>query len=72
MAPKGKDKKPKEKAAKKPRNLYKLYEVQGDKLVRKNPMSPKSPGDFMAVHKDRTVCGKSGYTEFKKKEESKE
>jgi len=25
------------------------------------------PGVFMAEHKDRTSCGKCGYTEFKKK-----
>ena len=55
-------------AKKKPGSqLWKVYEVQGDKLVRKNKFSPKSPGDFMANHSDRTVCGKTGYTEFKKK-----
>ncbi len=47
--------------------LWKLYEVQGDKLVRKNKFSPKAPGDFMANHGDRMVCGKTGYTEYKKK-----
>lgn len=67
-----KDTKAKGPAKKKPGSkLWTLYEVQGDKLVRKNPFSPKSPGNFMAVHKDRTVCGATGYTEFKssKKEE---
>lgn len=67
---KGKQQKgPKEK---KPRNLYKLYEVQGDKLVRKNQFSPKSPGDFLANHKDRKTCGKTGYTEFVSKAPAKE
>ena len=47
--------------------LWKLYEVQGEKLVRKNKFSPKSQGDFMANHSDRCVCGKSKYTEYKKK-----
>ena len=47
--------------------LWKLYEVQGDKLVRKNKFSPKSQGDFLANHADRLVCGKTKYTEFKKK-----
>ncbi|MBS3116132.1 30S ribosomal protein S27ae [Candidatus Woesearchaeota archaeon] len=47
--------------------LWKLYEIQGDKIVRKNTFSPKSSGDFMANHKDRLVCGKTGYTEYKKK-----
>ncbi len=55
-------------AKKKPGSqLWKLYEVQGDKLVRKNKFSPKSPGDFMANHSDRLVCGKTKYTEYKKK-----
>ena len=47
--------------------VWKLYEVQGGKLVRKNRFSPKSQGDFMANHADRLVCGKTKYTEFKKK-----
>ncbi len=47
--------------------LWKLYEIQGDKIIRKNQFSPKSPGDFLANHKDRLVCGKTGYTEYKKK-----
>ncbi|MEK6900270.1 MAG: 30S ribosomal protein S27ae [Nanoarchaeota archaeon] len=55
-------------AKKKPGSqLWKVYEVQGDKLVRKNRFSPKSQGDFMANHQNRMVCGKTGYTEFKKK-----
>lgn len=55
-------------AKKKPGSrLWKLYEVQGEKLVRKNKFSPKSPGDFMANHADRLVCGKTKYTEYKKK-----
>ncbi len=49
----------------KSRKLWKLYEVQGDKLVRKNRMSPKSQGDFMAEHKDRRTCGKTCYMEKK-------
>ena len=44
------------------------YEMDGDKLVRKNPVCPKcGPGVFMGVHEDRTACGRCGYTEFKKK-----
>ncbi len=54
------DAKPKNK-----RQLWKLYEVQGDKVVRKNKFSPKSQGDFLAEHKDRRSCGKSGYMEKK-------
>ena len=58
----------KQQKGKKPTQLWKLYQVQGDKLVRKNPFSPKSPGDFMAKHKGRLVCGKTGYTEYTKSE----
>ena len=55
-------------AKKKPGSqLWKLYTIQGDKLVRKNRFSPKSQGDFMANHASRLVCGKTGYTEYKKK-----
>ncbi|NQU98010.1 30S ribosomal protein S27ae [Candidatus Woesearchaeota archaeon] len=57
------DQKPEKK--KKTRQLWKNYEVQGDKLVRKNQFSPKSDGDFMAEHKDRRTCGKTAYMEKK-------
>ncbi|MFH1395870.1 MAG: 30S ribosomal protein S27ae [archaeon] len=71
--PTGKDKKAANAGKKKTsRKLYEKYDVSGDKLVRKNSFSPKSPGDFMAEHKDRKTCGCSGYTEFKRKEAAKE
>ncbi|MBI2572728.1 30S ribosomal protein S27ae [Candidatus Woesearchaeota archaeon] len=54
-------------AKKKSRSLHKLYVIEGDKIKRTNPFSPKSPGDFLASHKDRLVCGKTGYTEMKRK-----
>ncbi len=47
--------------------VYKLYEVKGDQLVRKNKFSPKAAGCFMANHKDRLTCGQTGYTEIKDK-----
>ena len=50
-----------------------MYEIKDWKLIRKNPTSPKEgPGIFMAVHKNRKTCGKSGYTEFKKVEKKEE
>jgi small subunit ribosomal protein S27Ae len=68
MAPPAK--KPAAKAAAKPKkkaySMANLYTVQGDKVVRKNPLSPKADGTFMAVHKDRKTCGKTGYTEYSK------
>ena len=45
-----------------------LYEVDGDKIVRKNQICPRcGEGVFMADHGDRVACGKIGYTEMKKK-----
>ncbi len=61
---KGSEKKKK----KKPRNLYALYALSSDKLQRKNRFCPKcASGSFMAVHKDRLVCGKCHYAEFSRK-----
>lgn len=45
--------------------LYKLYEVKDGKLIRKNKFSPKAQGVFLAEHKDRRTCGKTGYMEKK-------
>ncbi len=46
-----------------------LYlKVEGDKIVRDRQVCPKcGPGTFLAKHKDRTSCGRCGYTEFLKK-----
>ena len=44
------------------------YKLVGDKLERLKKHCPKcGPGVFMGEHKDRTSCGRCGYTEFKKK-----
>lgn len=43
------------------------YKVSSDKLERLRKNCPKcGPGIFLAEHKNRTSCGKCGYTEFKK------
>ncbi|MGC8516633.1 MAG: 30S ribosomal protein S27ae [Candidatus Acidifodinimicrobium sp.] len=45
--------------------VYKLYKVEGDKLVRLRKTCPKcGDGVFLAQHKDRLTCGRCGYTEF--------
>jgi len=50
-----------------------LYEIQGDKLVRKRRHCPKcGEGTFLAQHKNRESCGQCGYTEFTKKEKPAE
>ncbi|WP_400209113.1 30S ribosomal protein S27ae [Candidatus Methanomassiliicoccus intestinalis] len=60
---KGKGAAPKEASAKK-----NYYSVSGDKLERVKRSCPKcGPGVFLAEHKDRSSCGKCGYTEFKNK-----
>ena len=51
--------------------VWKLYDVSGDKIKRKNPFSLKGgTGVFLAVHKNRKHCGKTGYTEYNKKTEN--
>jgi small subunit ribosomal protein S27Ae len=45
-------------------NLYKIYEVSGDKAKAKNKSCPKC-SVFMANHKNRWTCGKCGYMERK-------
>jgi len=50
------------------RGTWKLFEVKGDKIERKNKSCPKcGQGFFMAQHTDRIYCGGCGYTEFQKK-----
>ena len=56
-------------APKKAPAKYTAYKVEGDSVTRTKPVCPKcGPGTFMAVHKDRTSCGRCGYTEFNNKE----
>lgn len=50
------------------KGAWKLYEMKGGKLERKNKSCPKcGQGFFMAQHQDRLYCGGCGYTEFQKK-----
>ncbi|MCD1294801.1 30S ribosomal protein S27ae [Methanocella sp. CWC-04] len=45
-----------------------MYEVSKEgKVTRKGQTCPRcGDGVFLAAHKDRTSCGKCGYTEYKK------
>jgi small subunit ribosomal protein S27Ae len=46
--------------------LWKAYKVEGNSLVKLKKYSPKAgSGYFMAEHKDRRCCGKTGYMEKK-------
>ncbi|MCK4521888.1 MAG: 30S ribosomal protein S27ae [Nanoarchaeota archaeon] len=58
---------------KKTSQKYKLYEVSGNTLKRKNKFCPKcGPGVFLSQHSDREYCGQCGYVEMKSKEKPKE
>jgi ubiquitin-small subunit ribosomal protein S27Ae len=43
------------------------YKIEGAQVTMTKKYCPRcGPGMVMAEHKDRTACGKCGYTEFKK------
>jgi small subunit ribosomal protein S27Ae len=53
-------------------SVYKFYRIEGDKLTRSKRDCPRcGKGVFMAEHNDRSSCGKCGFTEFSKKDNSK-
>jgi len=55
----------KQKKARKPTQVWKVYDVKSGSLSRKTSACPKcGPGVFLAKHKDRVSCGKCGYTEM--------
>ena len=69
----GKDRKaPRANQKNTPRKTWEKYKVDGDKLTRTNDYSPKSPGNFLANHKNRKTCGATGYTETKSKPKQEE
>lgn len=60
-------KKPKPKN-KVPSKTYSKYKVSGDKVERAQTCQRCGPGYFLAQHKNRSTCGKCGFTQFKIKE----
>lgn len=53
-------------------SVYKFYKMEGDKLTRNKRECPRcGKGVFMAEHKDRNTCGKCGFTEFRRNDESR-
>jgi small subunit ribosomal protein S27Ae len=43
------------------------YKIEGAKISTSKKYCPRcGPGIMLADHKDRTTCGKCGYTEFRK------
>ena len=47
--------------------VHKFYEVSGSKVKKIKQSCPRcGQGVFLAEHKNRTSCGRCGYTEFRK------
>jgi small subunit ribosomal protein S27Ae len=54
-------------AAAKGKSRGAFFKVEGGRVTTAKKYCPRcGPGVMMADHKDRTACGKCGYTEFKK------
>jgi small subunit ribosomal protein S27Ae len=43
---------------------YKMYKIDGNKIIRKKICPRCGPGVFLAATKERLYCGKCHYTEF--------
>ena len=56
---------PKSKTKHKNVQIWKLYEVRGNELVRKGRFCPRcGSGTFLAEYKNRKYCGKCGFSEI--------
>lgn len=50
--------------------VWKLYKIEGGKAVRKNEPCPRcGSGTFLATYKNRTYCGKCGWSKIKEGEQ---
>jgi len=68
MAKKKSDKKGKKPHKNKPTSKkYKLYDISGDSVIRKQSCPRCGVGVFLAERKSRKHCGKCSYTEFEGK-----
>jgi ubiquitin-small subunit ribosomal protein S27Ae len=61
------------KGKKKPRNKptskkYKMYKIEGDKVIKQRSCPRCGPGIFLSTGQGRFYCGKCHFTEFAKKE----
>jgi small subunit ribosomal protein S27Ae len=76
MAKKGKEAKRREKKQRTGKKhmsvkVHDYYEVSGDSVKRRRKSCPRcGPGAWLAEHKGRLYCGKCGYTEFEKVQET--
>ena len=72
MIPARQAKTPKTKKKKASPRVSSYYELDGDNVIRKKQFCKRcGPGYFLADMYDRYVCGKCGYTEFKKQQTKK-
>jgi small subunit ribosomal protein S27Ae len=55
-----------EKKKKISKKIFKLYQLESDKIVRLRPVCERcGPGYFMADHGNRYTCGHCGFTRYK-------
>jgi len=51
------------------KKIFKLYQLEPDKVVRLRPVCERcGPGYFMADHGNRYTCGHCGFTKYKPSE----
>jgi ubiquitin-small subunit ribosomal protein S27Ae len=55
-----------------PSKRYEKYKVKDGKLVKGKTCPKCGPGIFLGEHKNRTYCGKCGYSEFAQKTQPQE
>lgn len=62
------EEKEKKKALKRRVKVWKLYKIDGDRLIRLRRDCPRcGKGYFMAEHTNRLTCGNCGYTTYIKR-----
>ncbi len=58
---------PKSKSKHKKVQIWKLYKVEGGKVIRLRKTCPRcGDGTFLAEYKNRVYCGKCGWSQIKK------
>lgn len=56
----------KEKKPRKPSKKWESYKIEGSSVTKKAFCPRCGPGVFLAEHKNRSSCGRCGYTTFKR------
>lgn len=58
---------PKSKCKHRKVQIWKLYKIEGGKVIRLRKSCPRcGDGTFLAEYKNRTYCGKCGWSQIKK------